>query len=207
MKWLTNSGVELVIGVCLGALAVLYGLFVRKGPKADMAQTLRYFNDVLALLADNTGGNISAVDVRDSLASLFQGGGLVSSDTPIVLPMTNGAWTAINPLLVAPYLGAGLWRADDNLTPDYAQLPDTVVPAGFQKAAWLVQMHLVKATSGTDSYVASLTRNGVNMGQAVRCSSTHQRRRTLPSAGCLLRPWMTAQRTASACTQTALTMT
>lgn len=135
-----------------------------------MAQTLRYFNDVLALLADNTGGNISAVDVRDSLASLFQGGGLVSSDTPIVLPMTNGAWTAINPLLVAPYVGAGLWRADgnNNLTPDYAQLPDTVVPAGFQKAAsWLVQMHLVKATSGTDSYVASLTRNGVNMGQAV----------------------------------------
>lgn len=33
MKWLTNSGVELVIGVCIGALAVLYGLFVRKGPR------------------------------------------------------------------------------------------------------------------------------------------------------------------------------
>jgi hypothetical protein len=135
-----------------------------------MAQTLRYVEGLLANFPDNSQGLIDAVQMRDFVVSFINGRGFLVEDTDTALPILDGAWTSINPLLASPEVTTeSLWVFDGNnfAFNAYASIPDTVIPVGYSKLLQIVAvLDLTKAAGGADNYEGQITRNGVGIGLA-----------------------------------------
>jgi len=133
-----------------------------------MAQTLLYLDEVLAGFPDNISQLILPVNIRDQIVSTMRGVGFLEETTNVTVPITDGVWTAINPLLPAPVHTETLWTFDGNnaAVSNYAALTDTVVPAGYSKlGAFVSVLELTKSGGGSDNYQVSYTKNGVTFGE------------------------------------------
>jgi len=133
-----------------------------------MAQTLRYVSQILSSLADNTQGLISAVAMRDWLASTIDGKGLLEATDNVNIPIVADTWVSINPLLVNAAHTETFWNVDGNnyLFPNYAAAGGTTVPAGYTKFGQFMSiLELTKGGGGADAYQIQFTRNGVGIGE------------------------------------------
>ncbi len=140
--------------------------------------TYRYVEELLSAYADNTSGLIDAVQGRDLIVSYAPGRGIVVDETNVSLPIVNGSYLAINPLLVSPVAAVSLWRFDGNwfVIPDHASVVGVTVPAGYNRlAVFSATLALNKGTGGSDAYLVTFTRNGVPVGLAENV--------TFPAAG------------------------
>jgi hypothetical protein len=94
--------------------------------KKLMATTLRYLDEILANLPDNTSKLISPENIRDGFASVKVGLGYMYSTTAVTVPIDPDVWVALNPLLVDVTVADELWTFDTNnyATSDYVTLQD-----------------------------------------------------------------------------------
>ncbi len=102
--------------------------------------TLRYGSELLSGVPDNTAQLIRPVNIQDIIASTIIGRGFISSNTEVLLSLTQGQALILNAVLQNVSAVDGLWTVDGNnrLNPKHAdRLPDTTVPAGFQKPVTL----------------------------------------------------------------------
>jgi hypothetical protein len=133
-----------------------------------MSETLRYVSGLLANFPDNSQGLIDAVHMRDFVASFINGRGFIVDETDVTIPITDGVWTAVNPLLVSPeFFPEALWTFDGNnfAIQNYSGIPDIIIPVGYSKLLSLVAWFTVtKAAGGSDNYIAQFTKNGVGIG-------------------------------------------
>ena len=135
-----------------------------------MAQTLKYVGELLSQFPDNVSGLIQPEDVRDFVVSVIDGTGTLVDETEINIPILDGVWTSINPLLLSPESTANsLWVFDANnfAVNNYTALPTTVIPSGYSKLLRVVAvLDLFKAGGGADNYQMQVTKNGVGIGLA-----------------------------------------
>ena len=126
-----------------------------------MSQTLRYVNGLIANFPDNTSGLIKAEHIRDFCVSFVNGRGFLVDETNVTLPIQDGTWTQINPLLISPESTVNtLWVFDGNNfgVSNYGALADTIVPAGYTKLMSItVVLDLDKAAGGSDNYEVQVT--------------------------------------------------
>ena len=133
-----------------------------------MAQTFRSLTELEASFPDNTTGIISAESIRDLVISIVEGKGLLEATTNITLPITDGAWTLINPLLQGVVSTSTFWGIDGNnfLFPNQSNAANTIVPAGHKRLAqFLSILELEKTGGGADNYAVQFTLNGVGIGE------------------------------------------
>ena len=131
---------------------------------------LKYADEIQSAFGDNTQGLISPSDSRDAFDSMLSGHGFLSTNTETTIPILDGTWTQINPLLVdvttAP---EQLWSIDGNnlFVPVYSTQPQMTVPEGYQKLCSFVSViSLRKDLSGSDDYLAQWVEDGVGVGLA-----------------------------------------
>ena len=71
---------------------------------------LLYYDQAFAANPDNTQGLITPLDQRNNIAVGMKGYGELADVTPVTIPITDGVFIAINPLLTAPVAVTGqLW--------------------------------------------------------------------------------------------------
>ena len=135
-----------------------------------MAQTLKYVGELLSQFPDNVSGLIQPEDVRDFVVSVIDGTGTLVDETEINIPILDGVWTSINPLLLSPESTENsLWIFDANnfAVNNYTALPTTVIPSGYSKLLRVVAvLDLFKAGGGSANYQMQVTKNGVGIGLA-----------------------------------------
>jgi len=135
-----------------------------------MAETLRYVEGLLANFPDNSQGLIKPVNMRDFVASFINGRGFLVDETPVNIPITDGVFTSVNPLLLSPIKSTtGLWIFDGNNlgVQNYNAIPDVIIPAAYQKLLSLVTvLDVSKAAGGADNYLMQHTKNGLPLGLA-----------------------------------------
>ena len=135
-----------------------------------MGQTLRYVNGLIANFPDNTSGLIKAEHIRDFCVSFVNGRGFLVDETNVTIPIQDGTWTQINPLLISPESTVNtLWVFDGNNfgVSNYNAFSDTIVPAGYTKLmSIIVVLDLDKAAGGADNYDVQVTKNNVGIGLA-----------------------------------------
>jgi hypothetical protein len=133
-----------------------------------MATTLRYLDEILANLPDNTAKLITPENVRDGFASVKVGLGYMYSTTEVTVAIDPDVWVALNPLLVNVTVADELWTFDANnyAKSDYTTLSNVIVPAGYSKVLSIrTLVNLDKAGGGSDPYEFQYTKNGVGIGQ------------------------------------------
>ena len=133
-----------------------------------MAQTLLYLDEALAAIPDNVSQLIQPVNIRDFIVSQAQGKGFLENTDNVALPIVDGVWLQINPLLVTPTTANILWAFDGNnlAFAQYDQLTDTIVPQPYFKLGSVVSvLELTKSQGGSDNYLVSFTLNGATFGQ------------------------------------------
>lgn len=130
--------------------------------------TLQYGDASLASFPSNTQGLISAEDMQDVIVSQRSGGNEILGAETFVVPITDGAPTAVNPLIVNPQVSGGLWSADANNRqyPDYASaIPGLTIPTGYTKFAQIFfTLSCEKIGSGEDNYTFQVDNNGTPQG-------------------------------------------
>lgn len=134
-----------------------------------MSQTLRYLDELLLNYPDNTAGLITPENIRDQVVSTVAGVGFLADTTQVLVPITDGVPTSINPLLLAPVTAEELWVFDGNNlgVSNYTALASTIVPAGYTKLLSIVAVAVLEKTAGgTDVYDLQFTRSGVPIGVA-----------------------------------------
>ena len=131
-----------------------------------MAQTFRYFDELVGQFPDNTQGLIKSEDVRDLLVSTSLRVGILQDDDLIeAIPITDGVLTQLNPIMVSPTFAGQGWTTDGNNYLLAENSPDTVVPAGYTTLGRVTtSLSVQKSTAGTGSYSMHLTRDGVSIG-------------------------------------------
>ena len=135
-----------------------------------MAETLRYVAGLLANFPDNSQGLIKPVHMRDFVASFINGRGFIVDETGITLPISDGPFTAVNPLLLSPEATTtSTWGFDGNNFgfSQYDLIPDLIIPAGYSKLLSLVSvLDVTKSAGGADNYLFQHTKNGAPLGLA-----------------------------------------
>jgi len=135
-----------------------------------MTQTLRYVDEVIASMPDNSSGLILPVHMRDFAISYASGGAFQETTTDVNIPIVSGTPVAVTPLLTGLTQVQGVWQFDGNnfVFPDHVnQLPATVIPAGYTRLArFLAVLSVTKAGGGTDNYEIQWTKAGVLVGVA-----------------------------------------
>ncbi len=132
-------------------------------------QTFKTVTELGAGFPDNTTGLISAENVRDFLVSIVDGKGLLEVTDNVVLPVTSGVWTSINPLLTNAVHSETYWAFDGNnfVFANHSNVADTTVPPGHKRLAQLMSiLELTKSSGGADNYSIQFTLNGLGIGQA-----------------------------------------
>ena len=134
-----------------------------------MSQTLLYLDQVIAGFPDNASKLIEPVNVRDFAVSILVGVGFLEETENTAVPISDGVWTLINPLLPSPIVSEQtLWQFDANhlIHSQYSILVNTVVPSGYTKLCSLVAvLELSKSAAGADNYQVSYTKNGATFGE------------------------------------------
>ena len=133
-----------------------------------MAQTLRYYDELIAGLPDNSAGLIAAVNIRDMLVSTIGGRGLIENTDNFTIPITSAVWTSINPLLPVPAHTETFWNFDGNnlAFSNYTASVDTIVPAGYTKfVQFMAVVELTKNSGGADVYEVQFSKNAVGIGE------------------------------------------
>ncbi len=133
-----------------------------------MTSSLTYGSGVLSGLPDNQTGLIAAANSRNGFVSVPTGHGYFGTTTEVEVPILDGAWTQVNPLLLGGIHDPDTaWTVDGNnyFVPDYAGLAGVSVPPGYEKRARLIAViRLRKDASGADEYEGQWTENGVGVG-------------------------------------------
>ena len=130
-------------------------------------KTFKTITELDAGLPDNTQGLIVAENIRNLLVSVVDGRGHLEATTNVTLPITDGVWTAVNPLLVGAVKSTTYWEIDGNnyFYPNQSNAVNTVVPAGHKRdGMFLGVLELEKTGGGADNYSVQYTLNGVGIG-------------------------------------------
>ena len=134
-----------------------------------MSETLRYVDGLLANFPDNSQGLIDAVNMRDFVASFINGRGFLVEEDPVTLPISDGVWTHINPLLPDPEISTSetlwVWDGNNYAVNNYLAIPDVIIPSGYSKLLQIVAvLDITKVAGGADNYLIQVTKDGVGIG-------------------------------------------
>lgn len=130
-------------------------------------ETLLELADLLAAGGDNSQGLITPLDYRNMIVSEAYGVAFVVEEDPFTVPITDGVWTAMGPVLPSPDTANNIAFSVDgnnNIVNDYVSAGVTVNDPTFRLNRYEVTFLVMKTGGGTGNYQMRWSQGGNPLG-------------------------------------------